>query len=257
MYFYLSKILYPLINPINALIIIYLTSVLLNIKFKKKYLKFFSKLSLSILLIISLLPIGKIGLIFLERDYINQKKLRNISNIIVLGGAEELSITEKTNKTNLNSASERLISVVKLSNRYLNAKIYYLGGSGSLVKNKKSISELNVAKNFFNDVDFDVSRITFIGETRNTIENFQKLNEMYSINNKETILITSASHMKRAMIISQYFGNNFTPYAVDFKSGGEFNLIRFYQSFDVLSNLSSFKVFYMEILGILAFKLFY
>ena len=203
------------------------------------------------------MPIGKIGLIFLEGDYINQKKFRNISNIIVLGGAEELSITEKTNKTNLNSASERLISVVKLSNRYLNAKIYYLGGSGSLVKNKKSISELNVAKNFFNDVDFDVSRITFIGETRNTIENFQKLNEMYSINNKETILITSASHMKRAMIISQYFGNNFTPYAVDFKSGGEFNLIRFYQSFDVLSNLSSFKVFYMEILGILAFKLFY
>ena len=54
------------------------------------------------------------------------------------------------------------------------------------------------------------------------------------------------------------FGNiKFIPYAVDYRSSNFFHIINFYQRFSVSNNLSSFDIFFRELLGILAIKLFY
>ena len=194
------------------------------------------------------------GLKYLENDYVFQEKLSNVDNIFILAGSEEISTTKATNKLNLNNGSERLISSVKLALENSNAVIYFIGGDGHLIKNE--INEINVAQLFFEDIGFDIRRVKFIQNTRNTIENLKALKKI-NIQDQSNVLITSAFHMKRSMIIANTLDIKIKPYAVDFRSIEKFNLINYYQRLSVASNWDSFNIFFRELLGIFAFKLFY
>ncbi len=256
MYFYTSKLLAPILNPVNFLIIFFIIAFLINIKLKKKIIDIFSKLLIVLFLTISFLPIGTTGIKYLERDYLKQKKINKIDNIIVLGGSEKVSTSLLTNKTNLNEGSERLIATVKLSLNNPNATIFFLGGDGNLIKENKD--EGYVAKSFFNDVGFNTKNVIFITNTRNTVENLQAFKEL-NITDKSNILITSATHMKRAMLIAKKMNITVIPYAVDFRTTKEikFSILSFIQGFNITINLSNFNNFFKEILGILAFEVFY
>ena len=76
-----------------------------------------------------------------------------------------------------------------------------------------------------------------------------------NLKNSETVLITSAYHMKRSMIIAKKLGLDLNPYASDFKYSSQRSLLNKYQAFDVASNLSKFNLFFREVLGIIAFKI--
>ena len=236
LYFYLSKILAPFLNPSNILLIVFI--ILFATYFRNKT-KFFFKLliiNLSFLVIISFLPIGNLGLNYLEKNYFDQKKYKNIKNILVLSGSEE-----------------RIITSIKLSKEYPNSKIYFIGGSGYLIQ-KEMNKELAEAKKIYKALDFDLNRINFVGNSRNTIENFNEIQKLNLVNS-ETVLITSAYHMKRSMIIAKKKNLNFYPYASDFKSARNKSLLNKYQIFSVSKNLSQFDLFFREIIGIIAFKL--
>ena len=201
---------------------------------------------------IAFLPFGKFGLKYLEKDYINQADIKDIKNIIVLSGSEDLVSTMKTNKVNLSGASERLITSIKLANQFENSKIYYVGGNGYIYKN--NLSEVTVAKKFYLDLNFDLNKIYFIGNTRNTIENIIEIKKL-KIDDSISILITSAFHMKRTMMISEKFKLKFIPYAVDFRSISNQSVLNRYQRYSISSNLRDFDLFIKEIIGILAFKI--
>ena len=243
MYFFLSKLLAPLLNPSNILFIFLIIFYFINLKSKIK-LKFFSNLIL-ILLLLSFFPLGSLGLKYLEKDYIVQDKIYKIDNIVVLAGSEELDSTEITKKLSLNNGSERLIISAKLALDYPNSKIYYLGGDGKLVKSK--FNEVDVAKIFYSNIHFDLNRVIFIDKTRNTIENlkaFKKINTL----NQSNILITSAFHMKRSMLIAKELDLNIKPFAVDFRSVNKFNILNYYQRLSIAENWQSFNIFFREII---------
>ena len=128
-----------------------------------------------------------------------------------------------------------------------------MGGDGNLIKN--SIDEAFVARKFFKDINFDTNRIHFVSNTRNTYENLKEFKKIG--NNNKNILITSAFHMKRSLLIAKKLDIEFIPYAVDFRSVNFISIVNFYQRFSVSYNLSSFDIFFREMLGILAIKLFY
>ena len=253
MYFYLSKILAPFLNPTNLLFFLLIFFIFKNIKLKIRF-KFLFIFITFIITFISILPIGKVGIKYLENDYVYQEKLSSADNIFILAGSEEINTTKVTNKLNLNNSSERLISSVKLALDNPNAIIYFLGGDGHLIKNE--IDEINVAKLFFEDIGFDTRRVKFIHNMRNTYENFKGLKKI-NIQDQTNVLITSAFHMKRSMLIANTLDIKIIPYAVDFRSAKNFNLINYYQKFSVAYNWESFNIFFRELLGILAFKLFY
>ena len=119
---------------------------------------------------------------------------------------------------------------------------------------KNDINESHIAKSFFSDVGFNTDRIDFVDNTKNTIENLRKITDL-NISNKSNILITSAFHMKRALIISRKFKLDLIPYAVDFRSIKEDNLLNKYQKFNILDNLFKFDLFIRELLGIISFKI--
>jgi uncharacterized SAM-binding protein YcdF (DUF218 family) len=253
LYFYLSKVLAPFLNLTNLLFFLLIFFILKNRKVKIRF-KFIFIFIISIIIFISIIPIGKIGLRYLENDYYFQEKLSNIDNIFILAGAENINRTKVTKKLDLANSSERLISSVKLALDNPNSTIYFLGGDGHLIKDE--IDEIYVAKLFFEDIGFDTNRVNFIKNTKNTIENLKALKKI-NIQDQSNVLITSAFHMKRAMLIANTLKITIKPYAVDFKSLKNLNLLNYYQKFSVSSNLVSFDIFFRELLGILAFKLFY
>ena len=256
MYFYLSKILAPFLNPVNFLFFSLIIFYFINLKFKKKFIKFLIKFFTILLLLLSFFPIGKKGIFYLEKDYFLQSPIAEVENILILAGSENIPATSITKKLNLGANSERLIAGVKLALENPNSVIYFLGGDGNLEKSK--LDEADVARIFFKDVGFDLSRVKFINNTRNTIENLQAFKKL-NITNKSNILITSASHMKRAMLITKKINIDVIPYAVDFNGtrNSKFLILNFIQKFNITVNLSTFNKFFKEILGIVAFKIFY
>ena len=251
-YFYLSKILAPLINFTNF-VIFGILILYIFYKINKNYkVKIFLKIFVTLFLLVAILPIGNFGIKLLESEFLNQKKIKKIDNIFVLAGSENLEASKLTFKTNLSDSSERLIATVKLGLENPDAKIYFLGGQGFMVKN--DINESHIAKSFFSDVGFNTDRIDFVDNTKNTIENLRKITDL-NISNKSNILITSAFHMKRVLIISRKFKLDLIPYAVDFRSIKEDNLLNKYQKFNILDNVFKFDLFIRELLGIISFKI--
>ena len=184
----------------------------------------------------------------------NQSEIIRVKNIFVLAGSEDIQNTKISKKLNLNNSSERLIASVMLANRYPNAEIYFVGGDGHLIKN--SIDETTVALQFYKDVGFNLDRVIFINNTRNTIENLKEIKKIIR-EDSENILITSAFHMKRSMMIAKNYKLKLIPYAVDFRATSYNSIITYYQRFSVSKNLSSFDTFFREMIGIFAFKASY
>ncbi len=236
MYFYFSKIIAPLINPTNFLFISIVILLLIYTKIKKKIILNILVFNILILLSISFLPLGNLGLKYLEKDFLDKKKLQGINNIVVLSGSDK-----------------RIITSTILGHKFDDSKIYYLGGNAYLVKNHQN-DEPSYAMNFYEKLNFDINRVKFVGQSRNTIENLQEIKKL-NLDNSKTVLITSASHMKRSMMIAKKLDLDFIPYATDFKSHSQKSFLNKYQTFDVASNLNKFNLFIREIIGIITFKL--
>lgn len=243
----------PFLNITNLLIILVIFSFIFRKYLFSRSIRIFRTILIVFLFLIGFIPIGNLGLEYLEKDFVSQTKISKIDNIVVLAGSEDINQTKEYKKLNLNSNSERLIASVKLGNEYYSSKIYFLGGDGNLIKN--TIDETNVAKIFYNDVGFDINRVKFIDNTRNTIENLEAF-KILNINDQTNVIITSAFHMKRVLLIAEKLKINFIPYPVDFRSDKENSLINYYQKFSVSGNLQTFDLFFREILGIFAYKLF-
>ena len=236
MYYYLSKFLGPLLNPTNFLFIILVILFIYYLISKKKIILKILSLNILITIIVAFFPTGSLGLKYLEKDFIIKKEYKNIKNILVLSGADE-----------------RIIASINLAYQYPEAKVFYVGGNAYLVQNNDN-DDPTIAKKFYNDLNFDLDRINFIGKSRNTIENFREIKEL-NLKYSETVLITSAYHMKRSMMIAEKQGVKVIPYPVNPISRSKTPLLNRYQVFDAVNNLSKFNTFFREILGIIAFKI--
>ena len=236
MYFYISKVLAPLLNPTNFIFFILIILFVTYLKNKKKFFLNLLFINLFILISISFLPLGNLGLKLLEKNYFNQKEFKNIKNIIVLSGSEH-----------------RVTASIRLANKFNNSEIFFVGGNGYLIKNDKN-DELIKAKQLYKDLNFDLRRVNFVGNSRNTIENFNEIKKLKLINS-ETILITSAYHMKRSMMIAKKQNLHFHTYASDFEYVSRESFLNKYQAFNLAKNLGQFDLFFREVIGIIAFKI--
>ena len=258
MYFFLSKIFAPLINLTNLILLIYIFSYFFKKFFFSNFFRIVNYVAIFFLILFSLFPIGKKLTNTIEKEYITSVLPVNYDYIIVLAGGEETYTTFITNKLHLNSASERLIASVRLANKKKDSKIIYLGGSGLLRSNNSNENEANVAKLFFKDINFDLKRVIFADNTRNTIENLKEFKKLNLQNEHNPILITSAFHMRRSLLISKKLDLNLIPYAVDFRSfedAGKDSLLNYYQRFSIVGNLQSINLYFREFLGIIAVKI--
>ena len=250
MFFSVSKILNIFFDIYNLIVIFLLISLILLILKNKKYI-FFISLSIFLIIISSIAPTGKLLLNYLEKDYYESKIPDQIDGIIVLSGAIEPKLTTEFKKIQLNESAERLTEFILLSKKNPRIKKIFSGGNAILFD--RSLNQSKFASKLFKE--FNIKNIIYENKSRNTYENIlfshRKINPK---KNEKWVLITSAFHMKRALMIANEVNWNLIPLAVDFKTNK--NII-FYQSLKFSKNIYYFNTAIREILAIIMYQIIY
>ena len=214
MFFTLSKILEPLLQPLTYIVLF----ALLALIFYRKPLVGQTFLTLALLCVFlfctPFLPGALIR--YLEYYYTPPDPLPHVDAVIVLSGAV---ILEKStpHKIEFGEGVERILEGIRLVKQGAAGTLILSGGSGSLTDRTKS--EARMLRQFAIDFGVPDERILVEPDSRNTYENAvetAKLMRRHGI--ASVILITSASHLPRAMGCFRHVGVEPIPYGVDFHS---------------------------------------
>ncbi|HEV7268757.1 MAG TPA: YdcF family protein [Falsiroseomonas sp.] len=143
-----------------------------------------------------------------------------VAGIVVLGGAVEQQLTEAHGIPALNGAAERMTEAVALARRHPEARLVFTGGSAALIPGGPT--EADTARRLFADLGVPAERLTFEQESRNTHENAVLTHPLVRPGASETwLLVTSASHMPRAMGSFRAAGWNVTAWPVNYTTGAD------------------------------------
>jgi len=214
MFFLLSKILEPLLQPLTYIVLLTLFALIF---FHKPRL---SKTCLLLALICvftfstPFLPNALIA--HLEHRYTPPDPLPHVDAVIVLSG---MVVLEKSTpeKIEFGEGVERILEGIRLVKQGVADRLILSGGSGSLTEQTKS--EARMLRQFAMDFGIPDQRILVEPSSRNTYENAvetAKLMRRHGISS--SILVTTASHLPRAMGCFRKIGVEPIPYGVDFHS---------------------------------------
>lgn len=142
--------------------------------------------------------------------------LENSDAILVLGGAvDNLALYEQ--QVQLTSAAERMTDAVSLFQKRKAPRIVFTGGSGNLFFQTRKESDF--ALQFFQTLGVPTKAVFLENESRNTKENAEKTAELFRKNKwKSAILITSAFHMERSLLVFANTGIKLHPWPTDYRS---------------------------------------
>nr|NJM02438.1 YdcF family protein [Desulfobacula sp.] len=252
LFFLLSKLFWLVCSPESLLVIlIFSCFFLMFIKAhqKARWLGIF----LSVLIfMITVFPVGDWILYPLESRFPPVSGLSSpIDGIIVLGGSEDIAGSFAWGQAELNQHSERFFAFIKLMKAFPRARHVYSGGTGDPLRQEYKGSE--VAKKLLREQGFDISTILFESESRNTYENAVFTKEKVRPGPDEHwVLITSASHMPRALGIFHKIGWKVIPFPVnhDTNPGSLFRL-----TWNFSGNLKKLDGAAYEWVGLLAYYL--
>lgn len=212
--FILSKTLLFLLLPPSNLIIIMAAGVVL-LKRYPRLSKIFIVFGLAGLYLISIKPVSNALIKPLESTFSPLPKdfpLSSASSIVVLtGGVADLSWVGIKPAPSHASLS-RLVYAVTIYRRITGAKLIISGGSGD--PDKPNISEADAMKDTAVALGVPAYDIIVENKSRNTIESVNALKGF--VGEKKLILVTSASHMKRAVAMFKKAGINVIPGPTDY-----------------------------------------
>lgn len=174
-----------------------------------------------------------------------------VDGIIVLSGAEQPSLSAHWQQPQVNEASERLVTFVKLMQIYPEAKAVFTGGSGNVLSQDRKAAD--VAEAFFDSLTIKTQRIVFERHARNTFENAKNSKPLAQPSSGEKwLLVTTAWHMPRAVGVFRQQGWPVIAYPVDYRIN-PFTPLR--MKLDFAGNLDQLKIATKEWIGLVAYYL--
>jgi uncharacterized SAM-binding protein YcdF (DUF218 family) len=217
-FFFFSKVLWTLVQPDSLVVLLLL--LVLWLLFRQRYaLARRLLLALMIVLItLGLLPLGSWLYKPLEQRFATKPTLpANVDGIIVLGGFVNASNSAYWQQLELTGSAERGIAFAQLAHQYPTARLAMTGGSGVLLE--QGSREADFVPELLQALQIDPSRVVLERESRNTIENASNTKRLLQPQPGETwVLITSASHMPRAVGVFCQQGWPVLPWPVDHHS---------------------------------------
>jgi len=248
MFFYLAKIGGFFLDPANLTVVA--VAVLAGLAWTRwaRLARGLITALAAVLVVASFEPLSEAAITALETRFPRNPPLPAVvDGIVVLGGAIAPGRSARLDQPQLAGNAERLTAFLTLARRYPAARLVYTGGSGSLAEQR--FKEADIARTLFADLGFPVRRIVFERESRNTYENaaFAKLVAEPAAG-ETWILVTSASHMPRAVGAFTRVGWRVLPYPVDYLMRGETRL-----GFDPQRAFRIYGVVAHEIVGLLAY----
>ena len=219
MFFYLSKILWLFINPLNLFFIgLFVGTVLIWLRWRRSALWCLTVTTVCAV-ILTTIPLGQTLIIKLENRFPMQiLDFKEVEGIVVLGGIVDQHLSKDRGITAINGAVERLIAFADLSKKYPGARLVFSGGSGVL--SAQDLKEAHYVGPLLKKLGITVDRIYYEYQSRNTWENAVLTKKMIEPTEaKPWIIITSAFHMPRAIGAFRKAGwNNIVPYPVDYRT---------------------------------------
>jgi uncharacterized SAM-binding protein YcdF (DUF218 family) len=221
--FVFSKLAWLLVQPSNLLLLLLiLASAALLLGWRRLGTWLACAISAA-LVAITVLPIGTWLLIPLENRFPPPALPAQIDGIVMLGGPVETQISTRRGQIALNEHAERVTALLELARRYPNARLVVSGGIGALVGGPGHPARALEA--FFRQQGLDVARLTFEERSRNTHENAVLTKELVRPGPDERwLLVTSASHMPRAVGIFRQAGWPVIAWPVDYRTAGPVDL---------------------------------
>jgi len=225
MYFYLAKTVGFFAVPSNLVTVIVILGLLL---WRSGYARLGRRLTIAglvIFLIGGASPLGTALLLPLENRFPQWDTTRGVPDgIVVLGGVLNMYISRQRNDITFGPSAERLIAAVDLSRQYPTARIVFSGGNSNLIS--PGMPESDLAVRFLERFGVSSDRILLDRASRNTMENAVNAKRVAAPKPGERwLLVTSASHMPRAMGLFRAAGFPVEAYPVDWKTGGWRDLV--------------------------------
>ena len=244
----ISKIVWNLMAPETLLLFLLIFGVSLLWTRRNKSGRFIITATVAIVAMVSILPFSTWILHPLEDRFSIPKKLPDrVDGIIVLAGAENISVTAARGQPSLHSGGERLTTFVWLAHVYPSAILLFVGGSGSLIDQQHKSAD--TARKIFHQIGLDPERVQFESDSKNTAEGASKAYQLIQPKpDQNWILVTSAFHMPRSVGLFRKAGWHVIPYPVDFNTTKNSNL-----KFD-LREIGRFSQGIREWIGILAYR---
>lgn len=206
--FVITKIILALILPPASLLIIMVAGLLIMVR-SRLIGHFLLFTGLVLLYLLSIEPMSNILLRPLE-GYAPPfaGSYRGSAAIVVLaGGAKEIPWTGLATQPSARSL-ERLVYGVQLQRDSGTLPLVITGGSGD--PSKQGISEAEAMAGVAHSLGVSKRRLLVEGASRNTLENARYVREMIG-GGRRVILVTSASHMKRASALFRRAGFDVIP----------------------------------------------
>jgi uncharacterized SAM-binding protein YcdF (DUF218 family) len=205
-----------------------------------------------VMCLIGALPIGHVLMTVLEDRFPAVHDIAQpIDGIIVLGGSFDTLITEQRGQIAIGDPSERLTEFVALGRRFPAAKMVFSGGAGAWYR--PDLKEAVLAYRFFTDMGFDAARVIYESESRSTFENATfSYNLVRPAKGERWLLVTSASHMPRAVGCFRKLGWEVIAYPVDYHTAGKLRLDWY---FDFGVGIAVLNGAAYEWLGLIAYRI--
>jgi uncharacterized SAM-binding protein YcdF (DUF218 family) len=210
-----TKILWMILNPANILVGMQVLATILLFSARRRLAKILLTFTSVIVVIIAFAPLEVLLLEPLQTRFSAPSLPNKVHGVLVLGGALDARETIRRGRVVLNNRAERITAFVELASRYPDAQLVYTGGA-------EPVSEAEVAGSFVQVLGVPASRLKLETRSRDTYENALFTYALIRPKEGEVwILITSASHMPRAVGAFRKIGWNVIPYPVDYRRLGD------------------------------------
>ena len=257
LFFVISKLLHFCIEPLNWVIVFVVLGILFLSLRKPELSKRFLIFALLDLLVVGWIPTSE-GLVRFLEDRVPKVDLSTISEndlsgMIILGGAVHSGrIGPDRGEVSLGASAERVTKGFELMRKYPSLPFIFSGYSDQL--SPDGISEAAAFKQLVLEQGLGDHLGYYENQSRNTYENVAFMKPMMLEINKEIppkpwLLITSARHMFRSVLIFSKQGIEVMPVPVDYQTGATLN----WGSFDLERGAQLWNQLIHEGIGLLAY----
>lgn len=222
MFFYLSKILWFLLQPSSLIALLIAGGLAMMKTTRARLARRLIGSGVAALVILGLSPLGGALILPLEERFprpdVSQPGTK-VDGIIVLGGAEDQRVGRKRGVMSFNEAGERMMEAAGLARQFPQARIVISGGSANMLD--ETPPEAEATAKFFAEFGIPPERLIVEARSRNTHENAVFTSALVKpAAGEHWLLVTSAFHMPRAMGCFRKAGFAVEAFPVDYRTSG-------------------------------------
>lgn len=221
MFFTLAKIFWFVVQPLGALLVLLVLAVIALLVDWRRIGTSLVVLALLVAFVSGWTSLGAMALHPLEDRFERPSPPPDdVAGIIVLGGFFEGAINLARGGYELNSSADRIVEAAVLARRYPQARVVVTGGSGSLLLDGEADGA--TAPRLLEALGIERERMVLEDQSRDTYENALFTRELVEPQEGETwLLVTSAFHMPRSVMLFRRAGFEIVPWPVDYRTTGQ------------------------------------